>query len=171
MSTANFVHTEYPLQHAGVARVEQAVESVRELRRGFDSTRGLAAMLLAAAVAALVVVADQMIDTWAEGHLLAAWVALWAIGFAALGLFAGAARRLAARLVLALDAWSARVAQARADERLWAIAQTDARVMADLRAAMTRSEQDAPAAAAAAPRMSPAARRADKILRQQLYYI
>jgi hypothetical protein len=38
-----------------------------------------------------------------------------------------------------LDAWSARVAQRRADERLWAIAQTDARLMADLQGAMNRN--------------------------------
>lgn len=172
MSTANFVHTEYALSHPGVARAEQAVESVRALRQRFDSTRGLAAMLLAAVVAALVVVADQMIETWAEGHLLAAWVALWAVGFAALGLLAAPARRLASRLVQGLNAWSARVAQARADERLWAIAQTDARVMADLRAAMTRSDQEAPAVASqAGQEMSATARRVDKILRNRLYYI
>ncbi len=172
MSTANFVHAEYALSHPGVARAEQAVESARALRQRFDSTRGLAAMLLAAVVAALVVVADQMIETWAEGHLLAAWVALWTVGFAALGLLATPARRLASRLVQALNAWSARVAQARADERLWAIAQTDARVMADLRAAMTRSDQEAPAVARKdQAEMSAAQRRADKIIRSRMYYI
>ena len=46
----------------------------------YDAAKGLSAMLLAAMVSALVVVADQLIDTWADGHLLAAWVALWASG-------------------------------------------------------------------------------------------
>ena len=42
-----------------------------------------------------------------------------------------------ARAVVAeLDAWSARRAQGRADERLWDIARGDARVMADLQAAL-----------------------------------
>ena len=97
-------------------------------------------MLLAAMVSALVVVADQLIDTWADGHLMVAWVALWVVGFAALALFAGAARKLAVTAVGSLDAWSRGVAKTRADERLWAIAKTDPRLMADLTAATARNE-------------------------------
>lgn len=138
----SFVRIDYPAVHPGVARFEAAFKSASTLRRSFDSTRGLAAMLLAAVVAALLVVADQVVDTWADGHLLAAWIALWAIGFAALALFAGTARRLATRVVGALDRWSQRLAQARADERVWAIALQDARVMSDLRAALSRHGVD-----------------------------
>ena len=32
------------------------------------------------------VVANQVIDTWSEGHLLAAWMVLWVVAFAALAL-------------------------------------------------------------------------------------
>ena len=113
----------------------------RGLRRSFDSTQGLSAMLLAAMVSSLVVVADQLMDTWADGHLMVAWAALWLVGFAAVAVFAGAARKLAVAAVSALDAWSRRIAQGRSDARLWAIAQTDPRVMADLNAAMSRAEQ------------------------------
>lgn len=133
----SFVPT-FPTEHQGVARVESAVATVRQLRQGFDSTKGLSAMLLAAIVSALVVVADQMVDTWAEGHLLAAWVVLWAVGFAAVALFAGTARDTAKRLVLAGDAWSARLAQSRADQRFLLSAQSDPRIMADLNAAILR---------------------------------
>lgn len=136
----SFVHSNFPVRHAGAERVESAVAAVGQLRRRFDSTRGLTVMLLAAIVSALVVVADQLVDTWADGHLLAAWVVLWAVGFAALGLLAGTARRVAARLVAGLDAWSHRVARKRADGRLWALAHKDPRVMADLQAAMTRQQ-------------------------------
>ena len=110
-------------------------------RSGFDSTRGLSAMLLAAMVSALLVVADQLMDTWADGHLMVAWIALWVVGFSALGVFAGAARKLAVAAVGSLDAWSVRVGKARADKRLWAIAKSDARVMAELTAAMARNER------------------------------
>jgi hypothetical protein len=48
---------------------------------------------------------------------------------------------LALTALSALDAWSERVAQERADERLWLIAQSDARVMADLKNAMARGER------------------------------
>ena len=98
-------------------------------------------MLLAAMVSALVVVADQLIDTWADGHLMVAWIALWVVGFSAIAIFAGAARKLAATAVGALDAWSQRVAKNRADERLWVIAKSDPRVMADLNAARVRNER------------------------------
>ena len=102
----SFVHVDYPTQHAGVTRIESAVAAAGRIRQGFNGTRSLAAMLLAAMVAALVVVADQLVDTWADGHLLAAWVVLWVVGFAATALFADTARHLARRTVTGLDAWS-----------------------------------------------------------------
>lgn len=137
---ASFIQLSYPTQHPGVVRIESAVGALRAMRRGFDGTKGLSTMLLAAMVSALVVVADQLIGTWVDGHIMLAWVALWLIGFAALAVFAGAVRKLAVTVIDALDA-SQRVVQARADERLWAIARTDPRVMADLNAAMALSKR------------------------------
>ncbi len=136
----NFVHIEYPTRHPAVGRFEGVAQTFKSLRKGLTETRGLAAVLLVAMVAALVVVADQLMDTWADGHLLAAWVLLWAIGFAAFALLAPTARSLAARLTVGLDNWSQRLARRRADERLWDLASKDPRVMADLRAARTRQE-------------------------------
>jgi len=138
----NFVHLNYPLTHPGVDRAEQAVANFKRLGDNFSPTHTLAAMLLAAIVAAFVVVADQMMDTWADGHLLAAWVALWAVAFAAVGLFAGVSKTLAIQKKQGLDAWSSRMAQRRSDERLWAIAQTDARLMSELQTAMSRSDEE-----------------------------
>ena len=123
----NFVHLEYPLTHPGVDRAEKVVSNFKRLSDTFSPTRTLAVMLLAAVVAAFIVVADQMIDTWAEGHLLAAWVALWAVAFAAVGLFAGVSKTVAIQLKSGLDRCAANMAQRHSDERLWAIAQTDAR--------------------------------------------
>ena len=138
---ASFIQPSFPARHSGDARLESAANGVKVARRGFDTTRGLSAMLLAAMVSALVVVADQLIDTWAEGHLMVAWVSLWLVGFAALAIFAGAAQKLAVSAVGALDAWSQRVAESRADARLWIIARSDPRVMADLNAAMARDPE------------------------------
>lgn len=135
--------------HFGNARAEPAAP-VRPARKGLDSTRGLAAMLLAAVVAALLVAANQMVDNWSEGNLLAAWVVLWAVGFAALGLCAGTARKLALRLVSALDVWSQRVAQRRADARYLAAAMEDPRVMADLQRALDEGDEALAAPARAA---------------------
>lgn len=146
----SFVNVKHPAEHPGVARFESALGTARQLRRGFDGAKGLAAMLLAALVAAMVVVADQLVDNWADGHLLVGWVALWVVAFAAIALFAGTARVLARRAVKALDAWSSAIAQARADVRLWEAAKSDPRVMADLQVAMARHEAAVEAASVSA---------------------
>lgn len=77
----------------------------------------LAAMLLAAAVAALAVVAHQLMEAWVDGHLFLGWVTLWVVVFGGLGMLAGSARRVARRAVDALDAWSRAQAKARAQAR------------------------------------------------------
>lgn len=105
-----------------------------------EAARGLAAFLLAAIVSAVFVVADQIIANWADGHLLVAWAGLWALGFVSLVLLGGTVRRFSGRLIETLDAWAAERARRRADARLWAIARTDPRVMADLQAAYARAE-------------------------------
>jgi hypothetical protein len=136
--------TSTPYATNGVAAPHGSRPSLASKSRvRYDAAKGLSLMLLAAMASAMVVVADQLIDTWADGHLLAAWVALWAVGFAALAVFSGAARQLAVTAVDAFNAWSRRVAQTRADERFWAIAQTDPRVMADLRMVIQRNEEEA----------------------------
>jgi hypothetical protein len=142
---ASFVQAGFPAlrsaHYPASIRFESAAGSAKEVRPGFDGTRGLSTMLLAAMVSALLVVADQLMNTWADGHLMVAWVALWLVGFAAIAIFADAARRFASTVVSALNAWSVRLANARSDQRLWALAQTDPRVMAELTAAMTRNER------------------------------
>ena len=161
----NFVHVEYSTSHPGVERAEQAVANLKRMGESFSPTRTLAAMLLAAVVAAFVVVADQMMDTWADGHLLAAWVTLWAVAFAAAGLFAGPSKKLSSEIKNGLDAWSAKLAQNRADDRMWAMAQTDTRLMADLHSAIGRSDE------LTAQSQNPTQRRVSRILRDRQYYI
>ncbi len=148
----SFINPSFPTEHPGVARAESVAVAARGLYQNFDSSRSLAAVLLAAVVSALVVAADQLVDSWAEGHLLMAWVVVWAVGFAAMALFADSARRLAGRVVKALDAWSLREARARADKRLWATALSDPRIMADLQVAMGRTDQAAAVTVAEQPR-------------------
>ena len=137
-----FVHLDYSTQHPGVARVESAIGAAHQVRRGFSSTRGLSTLLLSAMAAAVMVVAYQVMDTVAEGHMLVVWMALWAVAFVVLAVFASSARALSCSIVRGLDNWSAATARARADQRLWAMASTDSRVMNDLQSAMSRSESD-----------------------------
>jgi hypothetical protein len=96
--------------------------------------------------------------------MLVAWVVLWAVAFTAVGLLAGSMRHLAAKLMSSLDAWSANLAQRRADERLWAIAQTDARLMAELQSALSRNDVHL-------AKVNPAQAHAARIIRERLNYI
>ncbi|HWP13233.1 MAG TPA: hypothetical protein VNN06_15530 [Ramlibacter sp.] len=133
----SFAHVDYPREHAGVVRAERAAQTLTQAARGFDGTRAGASLLLAAIVSALMVVASQVVDTWTEGHLLAAWIVMWAVAFAALALLAAPAKSAAAALRVGLKRWAAARKQAAEDEQLWQLALTDARVMADLSRAMS----------------------------------
>jgi hypothetical protein len=135
---ARFIQANYPTEHAGVARVTRGLSNLRDGLRSFGGTRGTAALLLAALVSALLAVADQLIDTWTEGHLFAAWVVTWLIGFTAIALLASPARAAAERLRSLGRSWAAARRQAAQDEKLWNTALTDARVMADLSRAMSK---------------------------------
>ncbi len=105
-----------------------------------DNSRSLAGMLLAAVVAALLVVADQLIETWADGHLLVVWVALWSVAFAALALLAPPLRQLADAGGVVLNRWSQARAQRRSDDAIWQVAQQDHRLMQELDVARLRNE-------------------------------
>ena len=150
----SFVHIDDPQHHAGVARAEAAIEAAGRLRQPFDGARGIAALMLGAIVSALLVAADRLVDNWAGDRLLVAWMVLWAVAAAALALFAAPARRWAGALVARMDNWSARVARERADARMWAIAKTDPRLMADLQAAVLRSDKPAPQVVGGSQRIS-----------------
>jgi hypothetical protein len=102
-------------------------------------SRTLAGMLLAAVLSALLVVAGQVIDTWTDGHLLAGWVALWTVAFAALALLAPPLRKMstvASRLIVAAVQASK---ERRAEEKMWEYANRDPRIMAELQHAVMRS--------------------------------
>lgn len=132
------------------------------------STKTLATWMLTAGVAALVVLADHLIDDWAETHVLAAWLALWAVAVVAIAALRGVSRFLAQNLMVGLDAWSAHVARRRADERLWAMAQTDSRLMQDLQLAMDRSENKDEPVTDLTTYMT---RRAARLVNNRLFYI
>ena len=136
----SFVNIQYAHVHPGVSRVESAIEGAMQLRKSWSPTRGLVALLLTAVVAAVLVVAYQVMDSLVEGHLLVLWIALWAVGFAALAMVSGTASRAGLLAKTSLDAWALRQSRTRADQRLWRIAQSDLRVMADLQMALSRQQ-------------------------------
>jgi hypothetical protein len=138
MSTNTSIFDFYP--PASPQATAGAAPAPREVSR--VGAGSLSVLLLAALVAALVLLADRFVSAWADEHLFLGWVLLWVVIFAGLALFAGTARSLAARAIRALDGWSQARAQARAEARLWMIARSDPRVMADLTAIRVHAERD-----------------------------
>jgi apolipoprotein N-acyltransferase len=118
--------------HAGVVRAERAIEALLEIGRGIRSASFLGAALLAA----LVVVANEVVSTWTDGHLLAAWVIMCALLFGAIALLIAPVRRGSGAAGSALARWKAGRRQAAEDRRVWDMAMRDARVMADIQRAM-----------------------------------
>ncbi|MEJ7931505.1 hypothetical protein WG922_16145 [Ramlibacter sp. AN1015] len=134
-----FVRPHFPVEHSGAARLARSVEFFGSAWR--RTAHG--SVVLAAVVAAVVALANQVVDTWTDGHLLAAWIVMWLVAFAALALFAAPVRRAAATASGLLANWRARRFQAAEDRRVWELALTDARVMADISRGMeARSLRD-----------------------------
>jgi hypothetical protein len=115
----SFVQLNYSKTHPGVARLEAVIDLMQRSFSGFSGTRGLAKLFLSAVVAAVMVVAYQVMDSVAEGHLLLMWLALWAVAFAALAVLSQSASHLAARLMGHADRASRGFSKARLD---WATA-------------------------------------------------
>ena len=131
----NLVHASQVPNHRGVMRLENADAALRATAGRLFNAKTLAGPLVAAALAASVIVAEQIINTWADGQLLLAWLALWFMLFAAFALFSEAVFGWSEMLGAAIGHWSDKGAQQAADAQVWQVARTDHRVMADLRAA------------------------------------
>ena len=143
---SSFVNPGKPKIHQGAVQLETVVSAVSRRFAQFRGAKGLIAMLLTGALSALVVVADQIVSTWTDDHLLMAWVALWVMVFTAVALFAEASRGWTSRMAAALQRRARAASERAADERFWEVAQSDPRLMAELQAARYRAEQAALAA-------------------------
>jgi hypothetical protein len=114
-----------------------------ESRSASEGSRTLAGMLLAAVMAALLVAADQVINTWADGHLLAGWVALWTVAFAALAFLTPPLRQISTTAAAIYSRWARASQLRRQEEAMWEHARRDPRVMAELQSAWTREHNEA----------------------------
>ncbi len=150
--------------------IEKSVLGQRAAARVTPATSSntLATGMLAAGVAALVVMADHMIDEWAETHVMAAWLALWVVAVVAIAALRGISRMLAQGMMAGLDAWSADLARRRSDQRLWAMAQQDSRLMNELQSAMDRAENTRAPATDLTTYMN---RRVARLVHSRMYYI
>ena len=148
---SSFITPSFPQTHQGVERMGSAIGSLQDAGHRVNGARGLAAVLVAGAASALIVVADQVVSTWADGQLLLAWVALWALIFGAFALFSDAVRGLPDTLTARIDGWKQRNALRTQDAAIWAAANADPRLMAELQTAFHRAEMQAEAAGQPSP--------------------
>jgi hypothetical protein len=86
-------------------------------------------------VAAALAVAESVIASHSEGHLLAAWIALWAVAFASIAMFAGREGGFVAALAQSIANRNDRRARRSADQAYLALARRDPRIMEELIAA------------------------------------
>lgn len=147
-----FVNPGYVTEHPGLVRVADVAQALGEVShdlsanarhvadREIFSARGLGAALWTAVVAAIVLIANQAMDAWTDSHLMAGWMVLWLIVFAASALLASPMRRLARSLHGHYKAWREAAAERAAEREMMRLAEYDPRVMADIRAAMSRQE-------------------------------
>ncbi|MEN9537892.1 MAG: hypothetical protein RLZZ126_127 [Pseudomonadota bacterium] len=149
MTTASFAHPHFPAEHPGVTRAEAVAAKLQGYGAWAGSARGLAALLVSAMVAGVLAVADQMIDTWADGHLVAAWAFLWALGFLTLVFLGPVVKAYVADYASAVRRHQARRTQAHREAAYLAAAEADPRIMAELRAAILRHEAEVSPAEAA----------------------
>ena len=131
-----FARVNYPTEHPGVVRAENAAANFKSAAAKFDGARGAATLLLAAVVSAVFVVANQVVDTWTDGHLLAGWMVMWVLAFAALALLTAPARRAGVALRAGAHGWAESRRRAAEDDRTWNVAIKDPRIMAELNHAM-----------------------------------
>ena len=106
-----FAHVEYPTEHPGVVRAENAAAALKSAAAHFDGARGAAS-------------------------LLSAWMVLWLVAFAALALLTSPARRAGVALRGTALAWAESRRRAAEDQRTWQVALKDPRIMAELNHAM-----------------------------------
>ena len=134
----SFVHIDYAQSHPGVERALRVARNFQGFAARLSQERGLAALLQWSVVAAVLVAAMQAIDSLSEDHWMLAWLAMWLVALSALAFFARPLHQL--RLGERLAAWNLRRRQAEADCRLWALAQVDPRIMAELQGALIRAK-------------------------------
>ena len=123
----SFVSPDFPSAHGGLIRMANGLDSAQSLISKVNSAKGMAGALVVGGLAAAIVVAEQVVNAWADGHLLLAWIALWAIVFALLTVFSGVIRNWSGQLRADLQTRLAARREAASDRRTWSAALGDPR--------------------------------------------
>jgi hypothetical protein len=133
-----FAHTSYPKEHPGVARAVNTTRNLMNLIKQVDSAKSIAVILLSAMVSTLLVVVNQVIDTYTDGHLMAVWMLMWVVAFGSLALLATPVRQFVYGVRPFLKTWHQKRLERMNDEKIWAVALQDPRVMAEIQRALSQ---------------------------------
>jgi hypothetical protein len=135
----SFAHTSYPSVHPGVQRAIRVFGNIKNLVLRADSARGVAIILLSAIVSTVLVIVNQVIDTYTDGHLMAAWMFMWLVAFSTIALLAAPIRRSVNGFKPAFRSWLTARRERANDERMWEVALQDPRVMAEIQRAVSHN--------------------------------
>ena len=147
----SFVQPELPRMHEGADRFASAIDWAGKTLSRIGSPAGMASLLIAGGLAAVIVVAEQVVSAWTDGHLLAAWIAMWLIVFGLIAVFSSAIRAWPVQWQARIQVRRQKAAEREADARTWAAALDDPRLMAELDCALLRAQQLAQAEGRAMP--------------------
>jgi len=134
-----YAHNSYPNVHPGVARVTRVAGNLKNLALRADSARSVAVILLSAIVSTVLVIVNQVIDTYTDGHLMAAWIFMWLVAFSTIALLASPIRKTVAGFKPALNSWMIARRERANDDRMWEVALQDPRVMAEIQRAKSQA--------------------------------
>jgi hypothetical protein len=127
--TTSFIHPSFNTRHEGAERAVVGAERIGSaVSQGFEfltSWHNVSAVLLSAIVSALLFASDKLMEDWANEHTVWAWVTLWCVAFVALSIF---------NQPKTYSEWRTRRAAQAADAAMWAYAQQDPRLMAEIQA-------------------------------------
>ncbi len=138
---SSYVQPNFPQTRGSATRLSHALNRARASVARLGNPATLASLLVAGGLAAVIVVAEQVVSAWADGHLLLAWIAMWLIVFGLLALFSGTIRSWPAQWQAQWQARRLAAGQRAADDRTWEAALADPRLMAELDSAWLRAQQ------------------------------
>ena len=125
--------------HGGLERVIERAEATRGVLSSIFSAKQLPTYVLGITIMAVVTLTERAMDAVNTGFALE-WAALSVVALATFGLFANGIIRGTRSAQAWLTGYARRARADRADDKLWATAQHDRRVMNDILAAQDRSQ-------------------------------
>lgn len=131
-STRHLVQPSFPLRHRGVERMENGVAHARQIFAVMTPTRALGAAMLITGSAVSVAIADAVLGTWGDEHLMLALVILSTVAIAAFILLFPMTIALAKTVRMAAHRLHNAYLTSRSETLFWNAANADPRMMREV---------------------------------------